>query len=1102
MKRIQRMGRWVSARMISARMVTAIVLAGGLVLPSMAGEPAWETDLAWKAAAMGDAAGGKHEWNAEAGTMVLTGSGVGLNAREADQCQFVYIDRPAGDFEIVVRLTDFAGDKDAFAGIMVRQAQDDVPGGAVVALYYDPSRNAVAMRSRIPAGKATPANRFPIMRGNGNGSVLAQKGPADKAPLWLRLVRIDTNFAVYKSRDGRLWSMITNNSGGPHALEGPLRVGVFCTSGAADKTATATFDSIRVGDQHMRYRTSWVGNSFGCRTEDGHVSNGLSAMWVSADGTCYTSSYWDEAGQPVKSYRDGKVLRPLPIGTPQTAQGGITGDDKRVFVASVFRYNRLAFGNITELDPAAADYAPKFITLSLDLLDRKTNHSVVSGMASNGEELFVADQLANLIRVVSLSPPEGAFSASESSNAQTYLTVTPVEVPEAAPEDAPPFAPAMVYQSQRAGENVTYNFPGLTPGGTYTVRCHLAEFVKRPENVDDRNRYVTIGSGNDAPRVYVAQEAGGEYKALAKDFPNFKADDKGSLRFRFGAYGGPGLCGIEVLDADGKRIAAVNCGGPDADGFKGECPELLDRNFAFANPGVMTFDKRGHLWIIQREVEATEATPGTRAAVKCYTTDGQFTGREITDVVNPHALAYDAAKDQLLVGVNLPDVNVRFYEKLDTEPKLARTFGAQGGIYAGEHPGLVYDPAAGGYARFAGINGLGVDAKGNLYVGGGWQGSDLRMFAPDGQFGWMLNSLMFCATYDVDPASDGADIYGTYNRLRLDLDKPLPGSEQTYVSYNWDQRRFGGPQLARAHSSQAIVRRLGEGKNLIMFTSGQGNMLDTFIFRYEGELAIPCGTIRRDGTMWIDADGDGKESPDEVMKMDSGGYGGHTALCVDSRGDMWVGVPTTSGSYMRHFFFKGLNEHGVPVYGHRKGEDYEDLRFPDEGDKTSAWSMGVRLDYDADRDIMILYFPCVARTGEDDKSPRRYKLARYDNWSKGNRDATWKIDAVTAYDPEQAHHFMYETNLFPYAGYMGMQLAGDYVFFAYLFGEVHVYDAKTGEMVEMLSMGPEVAGSSAWEDASMGLRAFKRTNGEYLIFTENSGWGGKNHFFRWTPEKK
>lgn len=68
---------------------------------------------------------------------------------------------------------------------------------------------------------------------------------------------------------------------------------------------------------------------------------------------------------------------------------------------------------------------------------------------------------------------------------------------------------------------------------------------------------------------------------------------------------------------------------------------------------------------------------------------------------------------------------------------------------------------AGGAAGFADIAGLGVDANGNLYVGGGFQRSDLPSFAGDGTGGWngskadwQLNSLMFCNTYDVDPDND------------------------------------------------------------------------------------------------------------------------------------------------------------------------------------------------------------------------------------------------------------------------------------------------------------------------------------------------------------
>ena len=126
------------------------------------------------------------------------------------------------------------------------------------------------------------------------------------------------------------------------------------------------------------------------------------------------------------------------------------------------------------------------------------------------------------------------------------------------------------------------------------------------------------------------------------------------------------------------------------------------------------------------------------------------------------------------------------------------------------------------------------------------------------------------------------------------------------------------------------------------------------------------------------------------------------------------------------------------------------------------------MDYDADRDILVASYPAVPRTGEGDTSPAQYFFGRYDNWSKGQRVPRWKQRAL---EPQlNPDFFMYEKNLFPYRGYMGLQIAGDYVFFAYLFGEVHVFELATGKLVEILALGPEVNGQSAWEDAAMGLR--------------------------------
>ena len=234
------------------------------------------------------------------GALTIIGSGTGINVAGADHCQFAYQRRVAGDWQIVARLKSFTGEGGAVAGLMVRSDDDANP--AMAEVCYQAKDHVLSWMSRVPAAKVgAPARIF--------SSAIKLIG---EPPLWLKLISHGSNVAAYKSRDGKNWVMISNVSGGPLALNGATRIGCFVASADDAQTVSATFDSIAIGAAAMPYKTSWVGNTFGSRDSDNHVSNTLSAMWVAGDGTCFTSSYWDEAGQPVTSYKDGKIVGRQP----------------------------------------------------------------------------------------------------------------------------------------------------------------------------------------------------------------------------------------------------------------------------------------------------------------------------------------------------------------------------------------------------------------------------------------------------------------------------------------------------------------------------------------------------------------------------------------------------------------------------------------------------------------------------------------------------------------------------------------------------------------------------------------------------------------------
>src|ERR1035438_2714162 len=171
------------------------------------------TDASWQTADLGaPATPGSHTWRQ--GTLTVTGAGAGLNVKGVDQGRFVYLTRAAGDFELVARLAGVNAEG-AVAGLMARA--DNAPAALMTALVFKAQDNSLGWLSRTPA--APPQTRPRVDAG---GMKLVAP-----PPLWLRLVRLGANFAVYRSRDGHLWSMISNVSGGAFGIDGPLQVGCF-----------------------------------------------------------------------------------------------------------------------------------------------------------------------------------------------------------------------------------------------------------------------------------------------------------------------------------------------------------------------------------------------------------------------------------------------------------------------------------------------------------------------------------------------------------------------------------------------------------------------------------------------------------------------------------------------------------------------------------------------------------------------------------------------------------------------------------------------------------------------------------------------------------
>ena len=201
---------------------------------------------------------------------------------------------------------------------------------------------------------------------------------------------------------------------------------------------------------------------------------------------------------------------------------------------SVFRGTASGFtpaaGNLVSSGQAGTSYADSGLTAST------TYYYVVEGLDSSAASAPSAQVSATTTAVASGGGTDVLDINTGGNGAGTYVadvdfaggstsntgsTVSTAGVTNPAPE--------AVYQSQRYG-NFTYTIPGLTAGGSYTVRLHFDEYYWT--QVGQRVFTVSINGAQVLTNFDIIQAAGGPLQAVVEQF-TATASASGQITIQF-----------------------------------------------------------------------------------------------------------------------------------------------------------------------------------------------------------------------------------------------------------------------------------------------------------------------------------------------------------------------------------------------------------------------------------------------------------------------------------------------------------------------------------------------------------------------------------------
>ena len=541
-------------------------------------------------------------------------------------------------------------------------------------------------------------------------------------------------------------------------------------------------------------------------------------------------------------------------------------------------------------------------------------------------------------------------------------------------------------------------------------------------------------------------------------------------------------CGVvHGLAKIGDRIYASVLDEDRVKVFDADLTQEVDR-WEVTGPSTMAADDTGRLWIVQAELGRVARFEPTGEALPERI--------DLPEHVVPTAIAFDNAGRLLLADAGVHE-QIRVYDVTGV-PKLVDTFGERGGIYAGTKG--KYEPM-----QFIEIQGIGVDAQGNIYVANqpGNNGSTLiQSYTPDGRKNWELACLTWMEAARLSER-DGR-LYSTDDVLELDFETDAMDMKWSPFAHTTDRHAY--PDDFRVGGGRGGVHLIEDidGQDFMYIVMPQGESV--FFYRRDAApdslLWIPAGHLSSD-ELWVDINGDGQIDADEVGDP---GLGGARGVFVDSQGTIWY--PTRHGGIFR-FPMQAISEAGVPLYSM---ESRTHISMPE------PFTELRRMYFYPERGNMMLLSGFTQEHPGDEHHWKRAGtvLHRYDNWEPDRWELVWRLVAPYQLERRGPHGD---------ANPQGFAVAGDYLFVVRC-GRVHEGVAGSEALapvdkahVDVYSLDDlqykgwmnntateDVWGHIGLVDLTHGFNVHRRPDGEYVVLVEDNG-KSKTVVYRWRPPR-